>query len=90
MSWCDWSHIDQNYTDDILKVMQNIESVFGNKSLDLAPKYFNNIKSSKNKSKAILVVQRLTCERRIAINTAGEMSLPTARIYLGLGELFYR
>lgn len=85
----DWSHIDQNYTDDILKVMQNIESVFGNKSLDLANILITLSHRKIEQGDFSGAEVDLRKANEIAINTAGEMSLPTARIYLGLGELFY-
>lgn len=87
----DLSHIDQNYTEqyDILKVVQKIESVFGNKSLDLV---YILVTSSQRKieqgdfSSAEVDLRKAN---EIAISTAGKMSLPTARTYLGLGKLFY-
>lgn len=87
----DLSHIDQNYTDqyDILKVVQNIESVFGNKSLDLANILITLSHRKIEQGDFSDAEVDLRKANEIAINTAGEMSLPTARTYLGLGKLFY-
>ncbi len=87
----DLSHTDQNYTDqnDILKVVQNIESVFGNKNLNLVDILVTSSRRKIEQGDFSGAEVDLRKANEIAINTAGEMSLPTARIYLGLGELFY-
>lgn len=87
----DLSHIDQNYTDqyDILKVVQNIESVFGNKSLFLVDILVTSSQRKIEQGDFSSAEVDLRKANEIAINTAGEMSLPTARTYLGLGKLFY-
>ena len=87
----DLSHIDQNYTDqyDILKVVQNIESVFGNKSLDLANILITLSHRKIEQGDFSDAEVDLRKANEIAINTAGEMSLSTAQTYFDLGELFY-
>lgn len=87
----DLSHTDQNYTDqnDILKVVQSIESVFGNKNLNLVDILVTSSRRKKEQGDFSGAEVDLRKANEIAINIAGEMSLPTARTYLGLGKLFY-
>ena len=87
----DLSHIDQNYTDqnDILNVVQKIESVFGNKSVVLVDILVTSSHRKIEQGDFSSAEVDLRKANEIAISTAGKMSLPTARTYLGLGELFY-